>query len=403
MKKEEKVLVIAGTTESRIVIEQLLKEGKQVVATTATSLGTEMLSHFPIEIKEGKRTEEQFIELLKEEAPMYVVDASHPFAVVVTETVKKACEQLKIPYQRVEREQISYDYDKIVWVENTKEAIAYLNQRGENENILLTTGSNTLKLYVEQVKNGTKRIYARVLDHEYSRNACKDISIGKEHIIYQNPPFSKQQTLELLQQWDCHILVTKDSGKAGGVEEKIEACKQRNIPVVMIKRPVEETTTEAKELILQKAVGKNSVTERNQEEKTRSFGTLMIAGTGSGCGKTTVVCALMKAFTDRKIKIAPFKCGPDYIDPMLHSRITGQPSHNLDAFFMNKQSLQTVFQTYTKGRELALIEGVMGFYDGMGLSSTASSYEISEQLEVPVLLVVSARGMSATLAALVKE
>ena len=392
------MLVIAGTTESKMVIEQLLKEGKQVVATTATALGTEVLLEYPIEIKEGRRTEQQFIELFKEEAPAYVVDASHPFAVVVTETVKKACERLKISYRRVEREVISYDYDNIIWVEHTDEAIAYLNKMEKNGNILLTTGSNTLNTYVEQVIDGKQRIYARVLDHEYSHNACKGIEIGEGHIIYQNPPFSKEETYQLLKQYDCQVLVTKDSGKAGGVEEKVEACKELNLPVIMIKRPPEKTDSNESSEKKQK---KGLEAEKAKEKKS-SLGALMIAGTGSGCGKTTVVCALMKALKDRGVKLAPFKCGPDYIDPMLHRKITDQPSNNLDAFFMDDKTLNKVFYKYTKGRDLALIEGVMGFYDGMGLSSGASSYEISEKLKVPVLLVVSARGMSATLSAIVK-
>lgn len=396
--KKEKVIVIAGTTESRKVIEQLLKEGKQVIATTATSLGTKMLSAYPIEVREGKLEKEGFLSFFEKEAPVEVIDASHPFAVVVTKNVKEACEQLKIPYKRVERETMQYEYEQITFVDTIEEAIAHLNGMKEDDNLLLTTGSNTLSIYLKEVNNGRERIYARVLDHEYSYRACENLPIDKSHILYQNPPFSKEDTLALLKKYHCKILVTKESGKAGGVDQKIEACKEANIPVLMIRRPKEESQEEKKDKKGREE--ENPCTKKANKKDT--FGGLLIAGTGSGCGKTTVVCALMKAFHERKMKIAPFKCGPDYIDPMLHCHITKKSSHNLDGFFMEEESLQEVFYRYAKTSELAIVEGVMGFYDGMGLSSIASSYEISEKLHLPVVLVVSARGMSATLSAVIK-
>ena len=129
---------------------------------------------------------------------------------------------------------------------------------------------------------------------------------------------------------------------------------------------------------------------------------IFIAGMGSGCGKTTVVCALMQALKNRGIAVAPFKSGPDYIDPMLHRHIVGTPSYNLDPFFMEKEDLKKVFSMYSAKREFSVVEGVMGFYDGIGLSHEASSYTVSELIELPVILVLSVRGMSTTIAALLK-
>lgn len=387
MQKEQTVVVIAGTTESRTVIEHLLKEEqpKRIVATTATSLGSEMLKEYPITIREGKLTKEGFRKLFDDIKPDKVIDASHPFAVLVTQTVQTVCKERGVCYERVERKSIDYDYEKVIHVANIEEAISYLNEKFSEDFIFLTTGSNTLKQYVEQVKNGRERIYARVIDCEYSKNICKTIPLEDGHIFYKKPPFLDEDTKKVLQEKRCKVLVTKDSGKEGGVDRKIEVAKQLDCFVLLIDRPKTESKEERKKQ------------NREKQEKVRG---IMIAGTGSGCGKTTITCAIMKALVNRNIKVAPFKCGPDYIDPMFQRYITGYPSYNLDSYFMEQQALKEVFASHQKKREFAVVEGVMGFYDGMGLSHTASSYEISEQLELPVVLVLSVKGMSATIAAL---
>lgn len=125
---------------------------------------------------------------------------------------------------------------------------------------------------------------------------------------------------------------------------------------------------------------------------------IMIAGTGSGCGKTTIVCALLQALVDRKIRTASFKCGPDYIDPMFHRKVIGAESYNLDSFFCDDNTLK--YLLYRGAGEVSVIEGVMGFYDG--LNGKGSSFEVSQTTDTPVVIVVNARGMSESLGAVVK-
>lgn len=128
---------------------------------------------------------------------------------------------------------------------------------------------------------------------------------------------------------------------------------------------------------------------------------LLLAGTGSGCGKTTVVCALLQALKNRGEDIAAFKCGPDYIDPMFHSEIIGAPSTNVDLFFSGEDRLRSLFVRHAG--DLNLIEGVMGFYDGIAMDSDrASSHHVSRVLDAPVVLVISGRGMALSAAAVVK-
>ena len=127
---------------------------------------------------------------------------------------------------------------------------------------------------------------------------------------------------------------------------------------------------------------------------------IMIAGTNSGCGKTTVTCAVMKALANRGLRVSPFKCGPDYIDPMFHSHILNTPSTNLDSFFFDENTLRYLFVKNSSDKEISVIEGVMGFYDGLGFGSErASSCEIARITQTPVILTVNAKGSAFSLLA----
>lgn len=127
---------------------------------------------------------------------------------------------------------------------------------------------------------------------------------------------------------------------------------------------------------------------------------IMIAGTTSGCGKTTITCAVMKALANRGLRVSPYKCGPDYIDPMFHSEILDTPSTNLDSFFFDENTLRQLFVKNSSGKEISIIEGVMGFYDGLGFNSEkASSCEIAQITKTPVILIVNVKGSALSLLA----
>ncbi len=130
---------------------------------------------------------------------------------------------------------------------------------------------------------------------------------------------------------------------------------------------------------------------------------LVIAGTASNVGKTTVTLALLAAFAGRGRVVQSFKAGPDFIDPGHHAALTGRPSRNLDGWMLGKEVNRSIFARAVADADLSIIEGMMGLFDGSSpVSDMGSTAEIAKQLEVPVLLVVDGSAMARSAAAMVK-
>ena len=129
---------------------------------------------------------------------------------------------------------------------------------------------------------------------------------------------------------------------------------------------------------------------------------LLLCAPASGGGKTTLTCAILQALVNRGANPAAFKCGPDYIDPMFHSGIIGAKSRNLDLFLMGEAAVLRSLTDNSAGAGLALIEGVMGYYDGIGLSDQASAYHLARTTRTPAVLVLDGRGRALTAAAVVR-
>ncbi|MEY8353768.1 cobyrinate a,c-diamide synthase [Lachnospiraceae bacterium 54-53] len=132
----------------------------------------------------------------------------------------------------------------------------------------------------------------------------------------------------------------------------------------------------------------------------REYPRLMLAAPKSGSGKTMMTCGLLNAFVRRGMKCRSFKCGPDYIDPMFHKYVLGVEGGNLDTFFLEKEEVGNLFADRAEGAGISVIEGVMGYYDGVGGNSTrASSYEVAQAVHAPVVLILDCKGASLSLAA----
>ena len=129
---------------------------------------------------------------------------------------------------------------------------------------------------------------------------------------------------------------------------------------------------------------------------------LLLCAPASGGGKTTMTCAILQALVNRAIRPVAFKCGPDYIDPMFHSEVIGAKSRNLDLFFLGEDKVRFLLEENSRDSGLALIEGVMGYYDGIAMSHEASAYHLAKATATPAVLVVDGRGSALTLASVVQ-
>lgn len=128
---------------------------------------------------------------------------------------------------------------------------------------------------------------------------------------------------------------------------------------------------------------------------------IMIAGTHSGVGKTTIATAVMAMLSKAGLRVQPYKVGPDYIDPGFHRAATGRVSRNLDTFFLGEEGVKELFVRSAAGADISVIEGVMGLYDGIGAGDEGSSARVAKILRCPVILVVDARSMARSAAAVV--
>lgn len=228
----KRIAVIAGTSEATDLI-RALPSAYEITAFVATEYGKIILEKERCMVHVGRLDAAGFVSAL--ENMDAVVDASHPFAVVVTDTVRHVCKELQIPYFRLGRPQMHYDYDRMIWVQSREKAAEQLSQM--QGNILLTTGVNTLSFYETHVADFAVRGWARILDTADSRQIASD---SKAHLIYAMPPFSQEDTISLIQKYQIAVLVSKDSGARGGVAEKIAAAKKCHIPVVLIGAPQED-------------------------------------------------------------------------------------------------------------------------------------------------------------------
>ncbi len=139
------------------------------------------------------------------------------------------------------------------------------------------------------------------------------------------------------------------------------------------------------------------------DERKMNLPRVMFAAPASGSGKTLITCGFLKALKNRGVHAASFKCGPDYIDPMFHQTVLGIPARNLDTFFTDTETTRYLFGRAARNAEISVLEGVMGYYDGAGAdTTTASSYELANVTETPVILIVNAKGMGLSVVPLIQ-
>lgn len=269
---KKRIVIFAGTTEGRLLAERLAASGVEVTACVATEYGEKLIPEQPcLQVHSGRMDAEKMTDFLQQKMPYLVVDATHPYAQVVSETVKKVCEELHMEYVRLLRPAgaaLPAD-ERIHFVQNAKAAAELAEQMSGN--IFLTTGSKELAVFI-QIISDFSRLYARVLSTEETFEICKELGFEGKQLICMQGPFSEDLNRAMYAHVDAKILVTKESGDVGGFSDKMQAALALGMQCIVIQRPKEQGLT------FEQVCERLGVTGTD----SRASGILSLVGTGMG-------------------------------------------------------------------------------------------------------------------------
>jgi precorrin-6A/cobalt-precorrin-6A reductase len=226
--------LILGTSEGRRILSLLNKYTEDIFVSTATAYGGELLQEFNYKYLNTKPLNlEELIECLKNNGVTLLVDASHPYALVVTENAMEACKRLNIEYVRYERPSVIHKFQgDVVKVKNYKELQERLSKL--EGTILNTTGSRNIEKFIE-MKLGN-RIVHRVLPSVEAMEKCFSLGIKAEDIIAIKGPISYELNLSFIREYDAKAIILKDSGIQGGTEKKLKAALDSKIKAFVLER-----------------------------------------------------------------------------------------------------------------------------------------------------------------------
>lgn len=249
-----KVLVFGGTTEGRILTEHLVRMHIDHEVSVATKYGRDILKDIDEDnLLVGRKDEKEIRKVIIDGGFNLVIDATHPFATEVSRQIKNACKEQGVTYLRLLRDtgkkaSCSADHHEdfstevytkglsdVVYVDDIHEAIEKLKR--VSGNILLLTGSKNLAEIAGGIPDSSKRLYARVLPSEDSIRKCIDAGLSGRQIIAMQGPFSKEMNIATIREVDAKAILTKESGRTGGFDEKIEAAYCCGIKAIVIRNP----------------------------------------------------------------------------------------------------------------------------------------------------------------------
>lgn len=233
------VCIFGGTTEGRLIAKFLSNSHIEVDLYIATDYGEQFVKELSnVNIHQKRLDKEEMIELFSMNKFDCVVDATHPFAKIVSQNAKTAAEHCSIQYYRIVRETNINEYNK--YFDTVEDIVDYLN--GGDGNILLTTGSKDLDKFID-VKNYEDRIFVRVLPMESSLKKAIELGYSNKNIICMQGPFSEELNTAMINSLGAKFFVTKESAASGGFQEKVKACVKTGTECLVLKKPEEEGIT----------------------------------------------------------------------------------------------------------------------------------------------------------------
>jgi precorrin-6A/cobalt-precorrin-6A reductase len=230
------ILVLSGTEEGKDIVRRLHGEGLSILTTVATGYGKKIFEQMDLEsvCLQGRLDINGFCQLIKEKRIDIVVDATHPYAVQVSLNAINACKRMDIPYVRYERQSTGIPDNPLIHkMETIDEAVGKARMLGKR--IFLTIGVSGVDKFI-CLKN-EKELYVRILPVPEHIASCIDVGIPPMNIIAMHGPFSEDLNRAMFRQYQINTIVTKNSGDAGGVSEKISAAFSEGIDTIVIERP----------------------------------------------------------------------------------------------------------------------------------------------------------------------
>ncbi|MFC0270560.1 precorrin-6A reductase [Metabacillus herbersteinensis] len=230
------ILVLAGTSDARALALLIQKEGFDVITTVVTENAANEMRRCGLNVQVGRLTDSQIANFIQTNNIQLVVDASHPFAEEASKNAISGAKQAGVPYIRYERESQTFSEEKCTFVSSYEEAAQIAAEK--KGVIMLTTGSKTLQIFAEKL-NGVEdtRMIARMLPRQDNMEKCEDLGIPQKNIVAIQGPFTKEFDRALYKQFGVTLMVTKESGKVGSVDEKLQAARELGIETIIIRRP----------------------------------------------------------------------------------------------------------------------------------------------------------------------
>lgn len=232
MATDYKVLLFAGTVEGHKIAEYLAKKNIPSLACVATEYGKKLLPD-NIDVLTGRLSRDEMVKLMQKHSFTLCVDATHPYADKVSKNISDAARNSQLSLCRIVRPQTEPEYGLLF--KSIGEITQYLSYTGGN--IFVTTGSKELPAFSAL----RDRVFARVLPDAEVIKKCNDAGFFGKHLICMQGPFSAELNAALMREVDAEFLVTKESGGAGGFDEKIKAAKEVGAQALILARPTEET------------------------------------------------------------------------------------------------------------------------------------------------------------------
>lgn len=227
------IWIIGGTKDSRVFLEKFASADKNIVVSTATEYGGKLLEGLPVKVVSERLPLELMREFVEKNSIKTIVDISHPYAFEVSKNAMKVAEEFSIAYYRFEREEIHIIPNRFSEFQNINDLLEYCDKL--EGNILVTLGSNNIE-HFSKLKN-LEKFYFRILPKWDMVKKCEDNGILPKNIIAMQGPFSLNMNKAMIEQLNIKYLVTKKGGVTGGEREKIDACNEKGIEVILLEKP----------------------------------------------------------------------------------------------------------------------------------------------------------------------